>query len=378
MARSILSEQDVTKLLDNPSGETRVEMAAKIGADFGQGVLTDSERKLAEDIFRVMVKDAEVRVRQALALTLKESPSVPKDVALSLANDVDSVALPILQFSEVLSDEDLIEIVRSQGPAKQVAIAKRETVSESVSGALVEGHNEEAITTLVANDGAEISESSLQSVVSEFGATEGMQNVLVHRAKLPVTVSERLVTMVSENLRGELAKRHALPDDMATDLILQARERAVVTLSADSDGHELERLIAQLHKHGRLTPSLILRALCMGDISFFEGSIAELLQVSLINAQQLIHDPGGLGLNAAYQKAGLPAEQFPAVQAAIDVVREMEYDGDENDRERYSRRMIERVLTQYGDLGVEFESDDLEYLLNKMRELPTEHARAAE
>ena len=75
----------------------------------------------------------------------------------------------------------------------------------------------------------------------------------------------------------------------------------------------------------------------MGDISFFEGSIAELLQVPLINVQQLIHDPGGLGLNAAYQKAGLPAEQFPAVQVAIDVVREMEYDGDENDRERYSR-----------------------------------------
>ena len=41
----------------------------------------------------------------------------------------------------------------------------------------------------------------------------------------------------------------------------------------------------------------------------------------------------------------------------------------EYDRERYSRRMIERILTQYGDLGVEFESDDLEYLLAKMAQL---------
>jgi hypothetical protein len=38
----------------------------------------------------------------------------------------------------------------------------------------------------------------------------------------------------------------------------------------------------------------------------------------------------------------------------------MEYDGGENDLERYSRRIIKRVLTQYGDLGV-----DLEYLLKK-------------
>ncbi|NQU55871.1 MAG: hypothetical protein HQ513_01460, partial [Rhodospirillales bacterium] len=40
--------------------------------------------------------------------------------------------------------------------------------------------------------------------------------------------------------------------------------------------------------------------------------------------------------------------------------------------ERYSRRMIERILTQYGDLGVEFESEDLEYLLKKMSDLPVD------
>ena len=148
-----------------------------------------------------------------------------------------------------------------------------------------------------------------------------------------------------------------------------------MTLSADSDGHELERLVRQLRKHGRLTPSLILRALCMGDINFFECAIAELLEVPLINVRQLIHDPGPLGLRSAYEKAGLPSTHYPAVRAAIDVAREMEYDGQTNDRERYSRRMIERVLTQYGDLGVNFDSNDLEYLLRKMQELPAESAR---
>lgn len=58
------------------------------------------------------------------------------------------------------------------------------------------------------------------------------------------------------------------------------------------------------------------------------------------------------------------------MRAAMDVARETEYDGGENDRERYSRRMIERILTQYGDLGIEFDSDDLEYLLTKMGQLP--------
>ncbi len=377
MTKKTLTKEDVSKLLADPSGENRAETAAKIAADFGEGTLTEAERKMAQEIFRIMVNDAEVRVREALAHNLKENPAVPRDVAVTLAKDVDSVALPVLQFSEVLSDEDLIEIVRSQGAAKQVAIASRSKVSEEVSSALVETENEKVVTTLVANIGAEISEKSLHKVVENFGDTEAVQDAMVHRPKLPVTVAERLVTLVSEHLKEELAKRHELSSSLATDLILQSRERATITLSGESDDDDVGRLIRQLRENGRLTPSIVLRALCMGDLNFFETAICELAEVPLVNGRQLIHDSGQLGLKALYEKTGLPEAHFPAVRAAIDVARETDYDGRENDRERYSRRMLERILTQYGDLGVEFDSDDLEYLLAKMNELPAEIADTA-
>jgi len=123
--------------------------------------LSDTERQLAEEIFLIMVKDAEVRVREALAQNLKESPNIPHDVAVILAQDVKQVALPVLKISDVLTDDDLIAIISSQSPEKQVAIAKRSTVSENVSDALVETGNEDAVTNLVSNEGAEISERSL-------------------------------------------------------------------------------------------------------------------------------------------------------------------------------------------------------------------------
>ena len=300
MTEKTLTKEDVSKLLTDPSGDNRAQTAAKIAADFGQGSLTESERTMAEEIFRIMVKDAEVRVREALAQNLKENPAVPRDVAMSLARDVDSVALPVLRFSEVLSDGDLIEIVRSQGPAKQVAVAGRSTVSEAVSSVLVETENEKVVTTLVANTGAEISENSLHKVVEDFGDTEAVQDAMVHRPKLPVTVVERLVTLVSENLKEELAKRHEMSESMATDLILQSRERATITLSTESDDDDIERLIRQLRENGRLTPSIILRALCMGDLKFFEAAVCELAEVPLVNGRQLMHDSGALGLKALY------------------------------------------------------------------------------
>jgi uncharacterized protein (DUF2336 family) len=88
-------------------------------------------------------------------------------------------------------------------------------------------------------------------------------------------------------------------------------------------------------------------------------------QVPLVNAQTLMHDSGNLGFKALYDKAGLPNQLYPAFRVAIDVVREMEYDGRENDRERFRQRAIERILTRYEDV----DQEDLDYLLNKLTEL---------
>lgn len=370
-----LTKADVQRLLDEPSPEGRAEAAAKVAGQFERGELTLSERKLAEDIFRLMLRDAEVRVREALARHLKESPDVPHDVALALARDVDTVAVPMLSSSVVLTDDDLIAIVRSQNVAKQVAVAGRLEVSAPVAEAVVEAGNEKAVVRLVSNEGADIPEQSLQKVIDEFGTRQDVQGALVRRASLPITVTERLVTVVSENLRRHLLTTHELPRGLAADLVLQARERAILGLSSGSDEADLERLVRQLHENGRLTPSIILRAVCMGDLPFFETALSTLVNVPVVNARILIHDAGRMGFKAIYEKSGLPPTFFAAMRAAIDVAGEMQYDGEAGDRERYIRRMMERILTQYGDLGVSFEGEDLEYLLSKLNQLPpTVHA----
>lgn len=372
MTKKVLSQSDVLGLLEDPSEEKRAETAEKIAVEFDRGSLSEGERNLAEQIFRIMVHDAAVRVREALSNNLKSNPLVPHDVAVTLAKDVNSVALPILEASDVLTDEDLVDIIKLNDPTKQSAIAGRPEVSETVSDAIVDTKNEQAVSRLVSNPGAEISEGSFDKVFDSMGDSAAVQEAMAGRARLPVTIAERLVTMVSERLRQKMAERIELPPDAMTDLVMQIRERAVLSISVESEAADLVRLVRQLKKNGRLTPSILLRALCMGDINFFHTGMAELAQIPIENARELIGDSGDLGLRAIFNKAGLPSGFFPAVRAAIDVSKETEYDGGERDLERYSRRMIERILTQYGDLGVEFEADDLEYLLTKMNSLPIE------
>jgi uncharacterized protein (DUF2336 family) len=361
-----LSKRDVERLLQDPSPETRAELAQKLATELDAPRLSDGERALAEGILRLMARDAALRVRQALAEGLKSSASLPRDVALTLARDVEAVALPILEASLVLTDADLVELVGAGSRAKQAAVAGRAEVSASVADALIDHGEEVAVAILVANEGARISDAGLERVVDRFGASPAVQEPLVRRPRLPVTVSERLVAIVSDRLREYLVSHHELPPKLASDLVLNSRERATATLfSGDSDEGNLERLVEQLHRNGRLTPSLMLRALCMGDTAFFEAGMALLSRVPLSNARLLIHDAGTLGLKSIYDKAGLPPGLLPAVRVALSVASETGLDGERDDRERHRRRMIERILTQYEDMG----SEDLDYLLEKLSDM---------
>jgi len=362
-----LTQDDVEKLMADPSAETRAETTAKIADQFTLGDLSETERRIAEEIFRSLVRDVEVRVRESLALHLKKSPDLPRDIAVSHARDVDSVALPVLRFSDVLRDEDLIQIVREQGGAKQVAIAQRPRVSSRVADALIDTGNETAVARLVANEGADLTTQALSRVMTEYDASEAVSDSLVRRPNLPAAISEELVERVTERLEAFLVSTHEVSPDVASNLILQARERATMSLvDYGSTDIELENLVEQLRRKERLTASHLLRALCMGDMGFFERAMARLAGVPLQNARILIHDQGDLGLDSIYLKANLPKRLFPAFRAAVELADETDYDGALNDRNRYLEKMLERILTQFEDPGSQMAQEDLDYLLGKL------------
>jgi uncharacterized protein (DUF2336 family) len=168
--------------------------------------------------------------------------------------------------------------------------------------------------------------------------------------------------MVSDQLREYLVAHHDLPAGRATEIILQTRDRVTLNLSHGSDAAELVALTEQMHRKGRLTSLLVWRALSLGDMAFFEAAMATLAGVPIANARILIHDAGDAGLTSLYGKSGLPGRMLPAVRTAVEVLREVRFDGGERDHERYRSRIIARILTQFE----EFPAEDLDYMLDKL------------
>ena len=139
-SRSVLTDADLRALVRGRDEDERVSAAHKICRSIDSrplsAPLTAEERVAAQDILRMMASDAAENVRRAMAITLKASPVLPRDVALKLARDMESIAVPVLSFSPSFSDEDLAELVRQGTGVRQVAVARRAELSQTVTSAL--------------------------------------------------------------------------------------------------------------------------------------------------------------------------------------------------------------------------------------------------
>jgi uncharacterized protein (DUF2336 family) len=368
-----LTSQDVARLLSEPSPEQRADIADKVAASLSRPGLAPREIALAQDVVRRLAHDVAIQVRAALSLGLRHCRDLPRDVAMKLAADIEAVALPLLADSVVLTDDDLVEIVQQGSAAKHQTIAGRPNLAATVADALIVHAEAPAVAVLMANPTASINPDSLNHAVTRFADSEPVKQAMVLRHSLPITVAERLVSLVSKDLQDHLVRCHALPPAAAADIVQTSREHAIIRLSMGASEAGLQRMVTQMHHNGRLTPSLILRAVCTGDIAFFEAAMAVLADVPTPNAQVLIHEKSGRGLTALYRKARLPEALFGAIRAAVDVVGETGFDGDAREVERFRARVISRVLT----LADTFDPSDADYLIRKLGDVLVHAPEAA-
>ena len=367
--RSALTEADIRTLVRGVSAEERAAAALKLCRVIESQPLTDEERETAAEILRVMAHDAAEMVRRALAVTLKASPLVPRDVALRLARDVEAICLPILNFSPAFTDDDLAKIVRLGGPVRQLAIARRPMLSRTVTAAIAEHGGDRAVAAACANDNADFAEDALAQVVERFEAHERVLLAVAYRRVLPLSVTETLVGLVSDKVRDHLISCHAVAPKVALDVAVGAAERATVDL-VDQAGHthDVKGFVAHLNGAQKLSASLLLRALAHGHMTFFEWGVAELSGVPHHRTWLMIHDAGPLGLRAIYERAGLPARLFPAFRAAVDTFHSMEFEGGTRDLAKFQQTLLQRFLTQPDTAS----RDDVDYLLDKMDQLSAE------
>ncbi|MCH2546400.1 MAG: DUF2336 domain-containing protein [Alphaproteobacteria bacterium] len=349
-----LSYADVQRLAYANSPRSRVEVAGKLASDYATNSLSVKEKEMAVDILRLLAGDAEVRVREQLSNHLKACDDLPHEVAIMLAHDIEKISVPVLRFSNGLEEEDLIEVIKSSRQlAKLEAVAQRDHVSATVSEALLQIHSDSVATTLIANKGAIINEASLLHTIENMAKHESVIDALMQRGGLPVVCIEKIFMNVSTQMKKRLAKEYQISRHLIEGKLEYAREMTTLGMATRNSGVNVEALVRHMHNQRKLTSSIVIRSLCVGDLRFFECAMSELTDVPLENVGKLMLDAGPNGFMALYRLSPLPPAYYEAVKKLLDMALDATHNGKMRPHD-FSKQIIDNIKSNSYDLSIEY------------------------
>jgi uncharacterized protein (DUF2336 family) len=280
---------------------------------FSRGsALTDRERALMTEILRQLINDVESSVRRALAEKLATQKGAPHDLVIALANDEIAVAHAILQHSEVLRDEELIEIIHHRTLEHQLAIAVRKSVSEQVCDALVETGHIDVIRTLLENANANISAATMAYLVEQSKRVDTYQNPLLRRPDLSEELARRMYWWVSAALRKHILENFKIDAAEFDD----ALEGTIEDLAKPPVGAQKDKSIEladNLEREKAITPQLLVQSLRQGEIALFEALFARMTGIRLMLVRRLLFERGGEGLAIACRALRIDAPIFASI-----------------------------------------------------------------
>jgi uncharacterized protein (DUF2336 family) len=326
-----------------PPGE-RAEATSALARAYLHSDLSDDDLAAAEGAMIMLLDDPSPLVRRAMAQVFISSQKAPRVVVQALATDQYDVAQPLLEFSPLLSDDDLIELVATGKPDVQATIAGRPLLSRALAAAIAEVGTAEACLILLENSDACLALFSVDRIVERFGHLAPIRENLLQRDDIPMRMRQALLSKLSTTLANFVAERQWLGADHAEDAAREACEKATVALAADTPYEEIGTLVAHLRESGQLTAGMILRALLSGNVVLFEEALAELSGMPIDRVTSYIHDKNISGFRALYRKAELPDMAYPAFREALAALRDGVLVGEPGGAARLKRAMVERVL----------------------------------
>lgn len=352
-------------MIKDPSSISIDTLAEKVVVAFTSGVFNPSEEAIASDIFRLLLKDTEKSVRSTLAEHLYDSASAPRDVIFKLACDETDIAERVLRYSPVLTDDDLSSIIKSTKSVLNLcAIANRKKVSERVSDILIDTRQEAVLSSLFSNKGADIASDSLIRAWNTISSNNSLLEILVKRGGLPISIAEKIFTVVSDEFKSQLIREYDLSVAIAQGAAVDAREWGLLGLLPFDDithpdyDERVEDLVNQLYDSDRLTPSLAVRALCMGFLNLFEAILAKMADIPRANARILILG-GNDGFQALYKAAGMPEGFVDAVGVVLSISLRLTKYGHEKPMD-FRKQLIENIYMK----GYNRNVDGMSYLLS--------------
>lgn len=313
-------------LVADPSQDVRIDLARKIGQLTPE--LSPGEHNrlsaLAGTALRELANDALPEIRGIIAESIKDMESVPHDLVRQLARDVELVvAAPILEYSPLLTDDDLLEIINSDPVRGGLsAISRRANLPETVSDAVAATNDEDAITHLLGNQSAQIREETLDALIDQAQGHEPWHKPLATRPNLSPKAAGNIARLVSAAILREMEQSNRLSPEMAR-LVASKVESRLDGNAGDRGGFELDNNAAGVeaarlaYENGAVDEALFQRYIARNDILFIKHALALLTHTTPLTIGRILGGRNSEAMVALTWRSGLPMQIATELQAKV-------------------------------------------------------------
>jgi uncharacterized protein (DUF2336 family) len=311
-------------LADDGEADVRAELATKI-ARLMPGLSREENTHiytLTIETLERLARDASVTVRAVLAEEIKGLTCVPAEIIKRLAQDAETiVAAPILEYSPLLSDADLMEIIAcAQAHEVLTAVARRKPLAEDVSDAIVKSLDIPAVTALLVNPDARIRKETLDRILEQAEEVSEWHLPLALRADISARAIRRIAGFVGAAIIERLAARHDLTDATRQHLSREMRARLAETdivIGEPTPPSRAAELVAKAKASGKLDAVFLEQAAQAGGRDLTILALAELSNVSAATVRRILSARNAKPVVALIWHAHLPMRAAFKIQTGI-------------------------------------------------------------
>ncbi|MDR3495387.1 MAG: DUF2336 domain-containing protein [Ancalomicrobiaceae bacterium] len=262
------------------------------------------------DVARLLLKVVDASVRTYFASVIAPSAFVPRDVVFLLIDDEPPVATPMLRYSPILTNADLLEIAEQKPDPYLAAIAARSRLGEHLVEILVRRGSRFVQIALVENSGAYLASGALTVLVANAETDEDICRSLIRRPEVPKLDAERLVRRIAEMLKARMlenntvwkAQREAQTQAAAKRARLANAQVAEITAMIETGSEGIDEAVKSLAEQDRIN-----------DLSML---VSNLTHVENMYVMRLLVRVDSNGIAILLKALGVGSKGFAAVAQA--------------------------------------------------------------
>lgn len=312
----MLPSDDTKKDTIDRTQLNKVVLAQRVGKSYAVKP-KEAEAIVIAGLARALAEDISALVRETLAFEVRRSQFLPKEIATIIAKDIESVAGPFLEATEIFTDKELSKIVPIVEEFARISIAKRRKITHPLTVSLIKHGSEKSVIYLVRNKGSEFQIGACSMLMDKFSKSEDLLNQFSARDDLPIGAVYILSQKVSAEFREKLVSHYKISLDHASYLTNESSEQVLSDTLKEAPIGKIQTLVNDLASSNRLTPELILNYTRRGNLAFFEASISKLTGLPFDNVKRLIEESGFTVLIKLLEKAEIPESHFRGFRDAL-------------------------------------------------------------